>query len=412
MGFLASSEVVECSASDLVGQYVGQTGPKTKQLFEKALGRVLFIDEAYRLREGHFAHEAVDELVGLLTQDRYRGKLIVVLAGYDKEINDLLALNPGLSSRFPEEIVFPSFSAEHCLQILRNQLEPKKIQIAALEDKDSAAYSEMVGIVEKMAMLPSWGNARDIETLAKSIVTAVFSTPTSDSNQPNLILCNDEALECFRSLYKTKQERESNVHGQNAKFIEKEPIQLPPAPILPSVSTTSSSERSTKSPPKPPPDVEQPSDYYGKVQRDAGVSDAVWQQLQIDKEKQEREENNARETIKAVEQEISRAKEVTERAGGAVKQLQKMNAPDKSREAELLQLREQARLKELAARVKQAELENKRRQAEEERRREALVQTKLRMMGRCVAGFHWIKQAGGYRCAGGTHFVRDNELNR
>jgi SpoVK/Ycf46/Vps4 family AAA+-type ATPase len=69
MGFLSSSKVEECSASDLVGQYVGHTGPKTKKLFEKALGQVLFIDEAYRLGEGRFAQEAVDELVGLLTQE-------------------------------------------------------------------------------------------------------------------------------------------------------------------------------------------------------------------------------------------------------------------------------------------------------------------------------------------------------
>lgn len=82
MGFLSSTEVTECSASDLVGQYVGHTGPKTKKLFEKALGRVLFIDEAYRLSQGHFAQEAIDELVGITTQDKFRGKLVVILAGY------------------------------------------------------------------------------------------------------------------------------------------------------------------------------------------------------------------------------------------------------------------------------------------------------------------------------------------
>lgn len=71
---------------------------------EKALSRVLFIDEAYRLSEGHFAKEAMDELVGLLTQDTFRGKLIVILAGYTDEINKLLAVNPGLSSRFPDQI--------------------------------------------------------------------------------------------------------------------------------------------------------------------------------------------------------------------------------------------------------------------------------------------------------------------
>src|SRR5271169_1458485 len=94
MGFLSSTDVIECSTSDLVGQYVGQTGPKTKKLLERARGRVLFIDEAYRLGEGHFAKEAVDELVSTLTLEQYKGRIIVILAGYDKEINDLLAVNP------------------------------------------------------------------------------------------------------------------------------------------------------------------------------------------------------------------------------------------------------------------------------------------------------------------------------
>ena len=106
MGILTSNEVIECSASDLVGQYIGHTGPKTRKLFEKVLGGVLFIDEAYRLGEGQFAREAMDELVGLLTHERFRGKLIIILAGYDQEINSLLQVNTGLSSRFPEEIVF------------------------------------------------------------------------------------------------------------------------------------------------------------------------------------------------------------------------------------------------------------------------------------------------------------------
>ncbi|KAI6004453.1 ATPases of the AAA+ class [Pisolithus orientalis] len=90
MGFLSSTDVVECSASDLVGQHVGHTGPQTKAVFEKVLRKVLFVDEAYRLREGKFAKEAMDEIVGLMTQERYMDKLIIVLAGYEDEMNALL----------------------------------------------------------------------------------------------------------------------------------------------------------------------------------------------------------------------------------------------------------------------------------------------------------------------------------
>ena len=69
MGFLATAELIDVSATDLVAQYIGQTGPKVQQLLDKALGKVLFIDEAFRLGEGHFAKEAMDELSRLHDKD-------------------------------------------------------------------------------------------------------------------------------------------------------------------------------------------------------------------------------------------------------------------------------------------------------------------------------------------------------
>ena len=104
MGFLSSADVIECSASDLVGQYVGHTGPK------KALGKVLFIDEAYRLSQGHFAQEAMDEIVDIMTKDKFMNKLVFILAGYD-DMNKLLRVNPGLASRF-SEIYFSNMTPE------------------------------------------------------------------------------------------------------------------------------------------------------------------------------------------------------------------------------------------------------------------------------------------------------------
>lgn len=102
MGFIGQAKVIECSATDMIGQYVGQTGPKVQKLLEKALGKVLFVDEAYRLAEGHFATEAMDELVDCLTKPKFSQKLVCILAGYDKDIDRLMSINPGLTSRFPE----------------------------------------------------------------------------------------------------------------------------------------------------------------------------------------------------------------------------------------------------------------------------------------------------------------------
>lgn len=112
MGFLTSVDVEECSATDLIGQFVGQTGPKTIAKLQKALGKVLFIDEAYRLGEGHYATEAINELVDSLTKPQFMNEMIVILAGYEKDMNHLMSVNEGLSSRFPEEVIFTNLRPE------------------------------------------------------------------------------------------------------------------------------------------------------------------------------------------------------------------------------------------------------------------------------------------------------------
>ncbi|EPQ56111.1 P-loop containing nucleoside triphosphate hydrolase protein, partial [Gloeophyllum trabeum ATCC 11539] len=173
MGFLSSAEVMECSVSDLVGQYVGHTVQKTRRVFEKALGKVLLVDEAYRLSEGQYAKEAVDEIVGILTQERFRGKLIVIFAGYEQEMNNLLTVNSGLASRFSEEIVFRHLSPENCLKILTRNLRNQDIQLAGPSDQ---RRREMISILEGLQRLPSWGNARDMETLLKRLTIFVLSS--------------------------------------------------------------------------------------------------------------------------------------------------------------------------------------------------------------------------------------------
>jgi AAA+ superfamily predicted ATPase len=110
---LSQVEVVECSASDLTGEYVGQTAPKTIRQLERGLGKVLFIDEAYKLAQGPYGHEAINEVVDAITKPQFAGKLVIILAGYNNDMNRLLQINEGLSSRFSEEIEFISLSASH-----------------------------------------------------------------------------------------------------------------------------------------------------------------------------------------------------------------------------------------------------------------------------------------------------------
>jgi AAA+ superfamily predicted ATPase len=117
MGILSKNIVIEASRQDLVGEFVGHTAPKTQKLFEKAMGGILFIDEAYSLfKTGNdFGKEAVETLLKLMEDNRE--KIVVILAGYPKEMEELLSSNPGLKSRFSKTLHFEDYSKEELLQI-------------------------------------------------------------------------------------------------------------------------------------------------------------------------------------------------------------------------------------------------------------------------------------------------------
>ncbi|MBB6119109.1 AAA family ATPase [Nocardiopsis algeriensis] len=120
-GLLPTSRVVEVQRADLVGEYLGATAIKTNEVVDSALGGVLFVDEAYSLvNEGdgqtdRFGNEAVQTLLKRAEDDRDR--LVVVLAGYEKEMDAFLSSNPGLASRFSTRITFPSYSADELFRI-------------------------------------------------------------------------------------------------------------------------------------------------------------------------------------------------------------------------------------------------------------------------------------------------------
>ncbi|USG65692.1 AAA family ATPase [Brevibacillus ruminantium] len=122
LGVIKADTLVETDRSGLVAGYVGQTALKTREVIERALGGVLFVDEAYALAEGdQFGQEAIDTLVKAM--DDYRDRLIVILAGYDQDMERFLDRNAGLRSRFPNIITFPDYSAEEMLQIAQVLVE-------------------------------------------------------------------------------------------------------------------------------------------------------------------------------------------------------------------------------------------------------------------------------------------------
>ena len=111
MNVLSKGHLIEAERADLVGEYIGHTAQKTRDLIKKAIGGILFIDEAYSLGRGgekDFGKEAIDTLVKHMEDKQH--EFILILAGYSREMDYFLTLNPGLESRFPLVIDFPDYS--------------------------------------------------------------------------------------------------------------------------------------------------------------------------------------------------------------------------------------------------------------------------------------------------------------
>ena len=164
LGLLESGHVVEVNRGDLVAGYVGQTALKTTEVCKKALGGVLFIDEAYSL-DGHgidFGREAVETLLTFM--EAHRGKIAVIVAGYPEEMASFLVSNPGLQSRFDSTMHFPDFDDDELLQVFRS--------LAARHDyKLGAGVEGLIKIaISRMPRGRGFGNAREIRRLFDEVV--------------------------------------------------------------------------------------------------------------------------------------------------------------------------------------------------------------------------------------------------
>ena len=394
-GFLTTANVHDCSASDLVGQYVGQTGPKVRQLLDKALGSVLLIDEAYRLRDGPFAKEALDELVDAITKERYHKRLVIILAGYENDINALLDVNPGLTSRFPETIDFRSLTPAECFDLLTRRLLRQKvflvgrgrgeIDIECLKKPSIEFETQARKLFGSLAEMPSWGSARDVETLAKVVFQKALKA-TSNPGEAIITVTEAIVLAELANMAKERNNRSSlplkerlrqtgslpvysTMQQYSSPQVSRDSIHATAATSVVRKSQIADEQRKDQG--------ERLNDAahevtvgptlgcYGAV-RDAGVSDAVWEQLQKDGQAEQQREQEYQARLK------------------------------ETRETKDEKLRQRI-LKELIV-------------EEERREKEAEAKKKLHLLGRCPVGYEWIRQGRGWRCAGGSHFLSESDM--
>ncbi|UFJ42297.1 AAA family ATPase [Brevibacillus humidisoli] len=173
LGLLERDEVIEVDRSHLIGAYVGQTEQRTMEAIKRAVGGVLFIDEAYSLKraDSHgsdYGQVAIDTLVAAMTSGELAGKFVVILAGYPEEMRQFLSANPGLRSRFPEtgHFLLPDYSDEELLAIAEDMAQRNDYSLT------EEAKRVFLRRIERERVDASFGNARTARNL---VLDAIFA---------------------------------------------------------------------------------------------------------------------------------------------------------------------------------------------------------------------------------------------
>ena len=197
LGVLKKGHLVETDRSGLVGEYVGQTAPKTNAIIDSALDGVLFIDEAYSLvqgGQGDYGKEAISTLLKRMEDDRDR--LVVILAGYSKEMGDFINSNSGLQSRFNRYINFPDYSSDELIQIFKFIL--KKNDCTATDCAIEKVKEYVCYALEHKDQ--NFGNARFIRNFFEKALTEQANRLAAEPNITNEMLSTIEEIDIINAV--------------------------------------------------------------------------------------------------------------------------------------------------------------------------------------------------------------------
>ncbi|MEV4312789.1 AAA family ATPase [Actinocrispum sp. NPDC049592] len=195
LGLLSSGHLVEVSRGDLIGEYLGQTAPKVRAAVAKALGGVLFIDEAYSLTPAWYdgyGSEAIAELIKLM--EEHRDDLVVIAAGYDGKMAKFMEANPGLSSRFPTTLRFPDYTDDELVEIFTKMTEKAGYTLHA--DVVPAVYDLLRGTERG----ESFGNGRYMRNVFDRSVALQGHRITTTENLAEIRLLRREDLPPAKSV--------------------------------------------------------------------------------------------------------------------------------------------------------------------------------------------------------------------
>ena len=204
LGYIKKNKVTEVQAQDLIGQWLGQTGPKTQAVIDSALDGVLFIDEAYSLMEhkGSTASYTAECIATLLkAMEDYKGRLIVIFAGYTEEMIQFRDLNPGLKSRIGFELTFSDYTIDELVQIFKKKVKDYKFNV------DEKAINKVRKILEEAKKVENFGNGRFVDNMLQKIIVEHAKRMKNENDMEKLLLITED------DVTDIKAERSKNKIG-------------------------------------------------------------------------------------------------------------------------------------------------------------------------------------------------------
>jgi hypothetical protein len=408
---LLEDKIVETTAMEIQGQYVGHSAAKAREKIQAASGGVLFVDEAHNfLGTGSFAIEAAKVLMTATLEPEHKGRTMLIFAGYERKMNTMMQhVDDGMRRRFKETIRFPDWTPQNCFDFVVQLCKRKDIDIA--EDAQHHILEQLKIIYER----PGWGNASDAHVTFEYIENALamrtrpFHAGAAEpaiSDQLNVITLQD-AIMGMDKFHLQRPDMELPQSGTSTDF---------------GVGFAHFQSPGGASPPHKPriKRIEERETHSLITQTRDGEfdEDPVFAALQL----------ACVELGYDADQE-SRTKligilEVVQAGGGLSKDiLDHVKSKTGENETNLQQmLRPQVPplLKSMSAAfaaeeerilvIKRLEEQKRLEEAEALRKKYEDMQRRLHTMGVCPAGFSWYRQGGGWRCHGGSHWVSDDQL--
>jgi len=211
LGYVRTGHLVSVTRDDLVGQYIGHTAPKTKEVIKKAMGGVLFIDEAYYLykpeNERDYGAESIEILLQVMENNR--DDLVVILAGYKDRMDKFFHSNPGMRSRIAHHVDFPDYSTEELLHIAKLMLAAQNYRFSPDAEKAFSQYIQLRMKLEHFANARSVRNALDRARLRQA--NRLFASKNKALKKIDLITLEAEDILASRVFLEGKLDNEPDI---------------------------------------------------------------------------------------------------------------------------------------------------------------------------------------------------------